>query len=365
MAETDETSESAGPKLVENTPIVDTDVHVISGLTDEKVARYLDEPYKSWLLNPRNGIGRERDPYMGGKIEQRSIADADQLHEELVENYHVDHPIINPFARLSNYHQSDLPVELMRAYNRAFIDLFLDENDDFYGMIELAPQQPDKAAEEIDDLGQEDQIVGAWLLSSGAQPPLGDPKYDIMYRAAEDRGLTIAYHGAGPGAFPREFPKQDQGLERLMSVHTVAHPWNQMLTLTSLIVQGVPVKFPDLNFAFLEAGISWVPYLMFRMNKEYAMRRNEAPLLEKSPEEYVRDSFYFSSQPLGEPNDPRHLQQMISILGPENIMFASDYPHWDFDHPEGMDRHLRATFSGDERDQVLHKTAAEAFHLDL
>jgi len=30
-----------------------------------------------------------------------------------------------------------------------------------------------------------------------------------------------------------------------------------------------------------------------------------------------------------------------------------------------MDKHLRATFSDDERDQVLHKTAAEAFNLDL
>jgi len=365
MRTTSEDGDSSSARLLEDTTIVDTDVHVISGLTEDKVARYLDEPYRSWLLNPRNGIGRERDPYMGGKIEQRSIESPAQLHEELVRGYHVDRPIINPFARLSNYHQSDLPVELMRAYNSALLDLYLDEYDDFYGMIELAPQQPDKAAEEIDERASEDQIVGAWILSSGPQPPLGDPSYDIMYEAAEDNGLTIAFHGAGPGAFPREFPKQDQGLERMMSVHTVAHPWNQMLTLTSLIVQGVPVKFPDLNFAFLESGISWVPYMMFRLNKEYGMRRNEAPLLERNPEDYIRDSFYFSSQPLGEPNDARHLQQLISVLGAENIMFASDYPHWDFDHPEGMDKHLRTTFSEEERDQVLHGTATDAFNLDL
>ena len=360
-----DTSDSSGPSLVENTTIVDTDVHVISGLTDDRVARHLDELYRSWLLNPRNGLGRERDPYMGGKIEQRSVDTAAQLHEELVVNYGVDHPIINPFARLSNYNQSDLSVELMRAYNSALLDLYLDEYDGFYGMIELAPQQPDKAAEEIDDRAPEDGVVGAWILSSGPQPALGDPSYDIMYQAAEDNDLTIAYHGAGPGAFPREFPKQDQGLEQMLSVHTVAHPWNQMLTLTSLIVQGVPVKFPDLNFAFLEAGISWVPYLMFRLNKEYAMRRNEAPLLEKNPEDYIRDSFYFSSQPLGEPNDPQHLRELISIVGVDNVMFASDYPHWDFDHPEGMDKHLRTTFSGDDRNRVLHGTAAEAFGLDL
>ena len=365
MASDASTEDSSGPKLAENTPIVDTDIHVISGLKDEDVARYLDEPYKSWLLNPRNGLGRERDPYMGGKIEQRGIDGPTQLRKELVGEMHIDNPIINPFARLSNYHQTDLATALMQGYNKALIDLYLDELDDFYGMIELAPQEPDKAAEEIDKYADNDQIVGAWILSSGPQPPLGDPTYDVMYQAAEDNGLAIAYHGAGPGAFPREFPKQDLGLERMMSVHTVAHPWNQMLTLTSLLVQGAPVKFPDLNFAFLEAGISWVPYLMFRLNKEHAMRRSEAPLLEKTPEEHIRDSFYFSSQPLGEPNNQQHMQDLISILGPENIMFASDYPHWDFDHPEGMDKHLRTTFSSEERDQVLHKTASEVFGLKV
>jgi predicted TIM-barrel fold metal-dependent hydrolase len=187
---------------------------------------------------------------------------------------------------------------------------------------------------------------------------------DAIYDAAEENDLAVAFHGSAAPTFRYDFPIQNQGLERFLEVHTLAHLWQSSLALTSLIVQGVPEKFPDLNFVFLEAGISWAPYMMWRLNKEYSIRRSEAPLLEKSPEAYLREQFYFASQPLGEPNDPTHMQQMIDIMGTDSIMFASDYPHWDFDHPDELGTHLRTTFTEAERTQVLNETPKEVFGLD-
>jgi len=41
-----------------------------------------------------------------------------------------------------------------------------------------------------------------------------------------------------------------------------------------------------------------------------------------------------SSQPLENPDNAKHLLQMFEIMDAEHIlMFASDYPHWDFDSP--------------------------------
>jgi len=57
------------------------------------------------------------------------------------------------------------------------------------------------------------------------------------------------------------------------------------------------------------------------------MRRIEPPLLRKPPEEYVRDQFYFASQPLGEPQNPKHLRQVIDVLGTDCLMLSADYPH--------------------------------------
>ena len=358
-------SDVSKDEIIRSSTIADTDVHVISGLEPDVVDPYVEPPHQGWLTNPRTGLLPERDPYMQGKIEPRTVSGPDELDAELRGEFHVDHPVINPFAGLSKYHDHALATALMRGYNRAMIDTFLDGYDQFRGMIEVAPQQPTKAAEEIDDMADEDRIVGVWLLSTGASPPLGDPKYDPIYRAAEDNGLPVAYHGAGPGAFHREFPIHDMGMQSLMEIHSLAHPWNQMQTLVSLTVNGAFVKFPDVEFVFLESGIGWLPYMMFRLNSEYGMRRMEAPLLERLPEEYIRESCYVSTQPLGEPLRSTHMHHLIEMVGADNIMFASDYPHWDFDHPDALDRHLREMFDEEQRDKVLFENANQVYNLGL
>lgn len=95
------------------------------------------------------------------------------------------------------------------------------------------------------------------------------------------------------------------------------------------------------------------------------MRRSEAPLLQKSPEEYVRESFYFASQPVGEPNDPSHLDAIIDVLGTDRLMLSTDYPHWDFDHPSALDVHVQKFETDEDRRRILHGTAVEAFGLSL
>ena len=54
----------------------------------------------------------------------------------------------------------------------------------------------------------------------------------------------------------------------------------------------------------------------------------------KAPSAYLRDHVRLSSQPLESPDDPRQLLRIFDMMDAEHIlMFASDYPHWDFDSP--------------------------------
>jgi hypothetical protein len=347
--------------------VIDTDVHL--SVPFDELATYLDEPYRSITANPTytpvNRSGWDR--YMGGKIEsqKRDARSPEALDARVCDEFGVDVPILNSFPVLNSVPEDDRAVAMMSAYNDHLLDRFLDERDHFRGLASVATQDPEAAAAEIDRVGDEDDVVGLYLLNSGADPPLGDPSYDPLYRAADDHDLAVAFHASAGAPFARDFPIQDAAFNRFLATHILAHPWAHMLTLTSLLVNGTLAKFPDLNFAFLEAGYAWVPYMMFRFNKEYAMRRSEAPLLERTPEEHVRESCYFSSQPVGEPNDPEHLASVIETLGPERLMLATDFPHWDFDHPDALDEHVRRYFSDAERERVLGGTAAEAFGLSV
>lgn len=361
------TTEQESP--IRDHTIIDADVHCPISI-EEDVAPRLDEPYQSIAGPTSYGPGSSClleagwPIDMDGQFDRPEVRDGDDIQEHLCEPFHVDTPILNNFPqdkKLGN--RRDLINAIQPVQNDIFIERYLDDHDDFLGLAGISTRDPAKAAEEIDRLGSEKQIIGGYITSVASHLPLGDPDFDVLYQAAEDNDWVIAFH-ANTVEFPVAFPRQETGFREYLSVHVNSHTWSQMETLTSLIVQGVPEKFPDLNFIFLEAGISWVPYMMWRLNKEYSMRKMEAPLLQRSPEEYIRDSFYFTTQPLGEPNDPNSLAQMIEIVGTENIMFSSDFPHWDMDHPEALDKLLRRLFTPKQRQQVLQDTATEAFKLD-
>ena len=103
--------------------------------------------------------------------------------------------------------------------------------------------------------------------------------------------------------------------------------------LVHMIESGVPVRFPRLRIAFTEAGISWVPWVMMRMDKEFIERRRDVPFLTEPPSHYVKQ-MWFATQPIEEPEHMRDVAALIDLFDGENqVVFASDWPHHDFDHP--------------------------------
>src|SRR6185503_4156437 len=85
-------------------------------------------------------------------------------------------------------------------------------------------------------------------------------------------------------------------LQTFSEVHTFAFPVGILLQFTSVIFQGVHVRFPNLRLAFLEAGASWLPYWLDRMDEHWELRGDiESPSLKKKPSQVVRESqVYFS-----------------------------------------------------------------------
>src|SRR5262249_7861960 len=79
-------------------------------------------------------------------------------------------------------------------------------------------------------------------------------------------------------------------------------------------------------------GLAWVPFLMQRLDHEYMLRSSEYPLLKKKPSDYMR-TMYYASQPM-EADNLRALACTFEMINAETqLLYASDYPHWDFDLP--------------------------------
>jgi predicted TIM-barrel fold metal-dependent hydrolase len=228
----------------------------------------------------------------------------------------------------------------------------------------LSTRNPEAAAEEIEKWGPEESYVGAMILNGPSEKPLGHPRYDVIYRAAEDNDMPIVFHSSAVGySLGRKFPFMYQDLERYASLHALSHPMANMVTLTSLAMNGTFEKFGDLDFVFLEQDLGIVPLMLPRLNREAAQHPYEVPLLEKTPEEYIRDQCYFATQPVPEPNDINDARRVIDIVGPDRIMYASDHPHGDFDPPGAIVDKYFGHLDEDDLKKILHENAMDVFDI--
>jgi uncharacterized protein len=121
-------------------------------------------------------------------------------------------------------------------------------------------------------------------------------------------------------------------------------------------------SFPKLKVLWVESGLAWIPYLMQRLDHEYQMRSCEAPMLKKLPSEYMRDMFY-TTQPL-EKTNMRLLQATMEAFNADSqLLYASDWPHWDFDVPSTI---TTLPFLDEQaKRNILGLNAARIFNLDV
>jgi predicted TIM-barrel fold metal-dependent hydrolase len=349
--------------------IIDADVHVHDA--PDALARYCATPWKRALEHLTTVPDRYLDlpglspraeymaPFPGG-YEKRSVESSSQLRTELTE-LAVDIGVMLPdnLLRLALLPQAEYASALARAYNEWVVSEWADPSQGLLTCIAASPQAPSDAAAEIERYAGNPAVVGVYLPAAGVDPLWGHRMYDPIYAAAEAANLPVLLHGAV--AVHPVFPCQLQGYDTYLARHTLGHTLGMIANLVSIVTTGVPVRFPNLRIAFAEAGLGWVPFIMMRLDKEYTLRRRDVPFLVDRPSTYVR-RMYFVTQPVEEPEDTRKVEDIIRLFeGEDNVMFASDWPHPDFDHPQTIAKMIR---SEELRGKIFGANARVFFNLD-
>ena len=247
------------------------------------------------------------------------------------------------------------PIIYANAYVDYILDKLIDVDEGIYGTIPLPTNDSEQAAELIDRVGDEQGIVGCCFITSKVEPPLGNRKYDPIYEAAERKNLPIIFHGGTPGVDNFHL----KGYEYRLETHTLSFMWANTSQLVSIVAQGVPEKFPGLDFVFQESGIFYIPMMMYRMDMEYFQKPNEAPLLDQRPSEYMKE-FYYGTQPLETPPTKKYFNYIIEMIGgADRLMYASDYPHADYDAPTAITS--IPGLSREDKEKILGRNAEEVF----
>ena len=359
-------------QTLEDMLVVDVDVHLHE--SPSEMAAYCDKPWDESLKLISNyqdnryltlpGFSAGNTTYHAlfpGGNEGRAVWNKAQMRQELDELF-VDIGIVFPdhLLKLAILPQVEYAAALARAYNAWMIDKWLDPAIGLLGCLVAAPQDPENAAEEIRNYAKDPRVVGVYLPTAGVNPLWGNRKYDPIFEAAQDADLPVLLHSVT--VVHPVFPAQVHEFQSSFGQHTVSHTFAMMANMVSMMETGLPERYPDLRVAFTEAGVSWVPFMMHRLDKEYMELRREVPILKDRPSRYLK-KWYYATQPFAEPENPKDMVDLVRLYDGEDItMFASDWPHHDFDHPRFI--YQLPWESEQQRRKIMGENALTFFKID-
>jgi uncharacterized protein len=246
-------------------PIVDVDTHYAENLSG--LYEYIDEQWRRRIEGNKirnfipGGLG-DRDLYglidPGRRMtETGSITDEDVRARILgdMEKLGLDALMLvpNALATISHLSVRDLPVAICNAHIDYHLERVVDPSRGIYTMPIVTWHDPEAAAELVERVGDHPAVVGVALMTSYSNPPWGDQRYHVLYEAAQSHNLPIVVHAASSGTLIEGATIQD-GWQRLIEAHSLAFLVSNQIQLTSMIAQGIPVRYPDLRIVFLETG---------------------------------------------------------------------------------------------------------------
>ncbi len=299
------------------------------------------------------GARPQRDIYRRDSMPREGTpgSDFDLMREQLLDRHNVVKAVLHPVIEvLGAPSYGEFGRAVAAAINDWMIDEWLGRDDRLYGAISVPVEDGTRAAIEIGRAAAHPRFVKV-MLPMVTREGMGHPKYWPIYEAAAGLGLPIAAHVGGFSGthlavgWPTYFVEQHAGYTQPYQAQVV-----------SLVYSGVFDQFPNLLFVLEEGGLSWMAPLMWRLDHSWENMREHVPHLQNRPSDVIRRHFAFTTQPLDDPEKPRYLAQVLEQLGMnDHILFASDYPHWDFDDPE---RVLPSSVISDElREQIFRGNA--------
>jgi hypothetical protein len=323
---------------------IDADGHVRDN--DASYRKYMEAPYNQRLVMVAAGGGDGFDRALLGTLGRQGVNANDWL--EALDDGGVETTVLYPTAGLNVgfIKEADYAVAFCRAYNNYLSEEFLKISPRLQGVALLPLQDTSEAVKELRRAVTELHLVGAMLPADGPFL-LGKATWDPIYAEAQRLNTMVAIHATGT-LLGRGF--DEYLFDRLIQAHTLSHSGAEMRQMSSIIFEGVPERFPNLRIAFLEAGCTWVPYFMDRMDEEFEFRHSEAPLLKQKPSEYVKSpNIFVACEP-----EERLLPETLKIVGTDSIIFASDFPHWDNSFPESLfELEAREDLTDSDRTQIL------------
>lgn len=257
--------------------------------------------------------------------------------------------------------EADVVAEVFRVYND-YIFEFRKYDPGRYAPLACLPyQDAQQCAAELERTAKIG-FTGAELIISATEKPVWDRSWDAVWAVAEEAGVPISFHNQGLDVRPVDpgDPNLEENAKARNAVKQSVTRLGSAEFLASIIYSGALDRYPGFKFVLGEASIGWLPYFLQRMDYEYDEEEKFRMDLKLRPSEYFRRNAFatYERDAVG--------TRLIDLIGEDNVMWGSDYPHPDGTWPESQAFIAAETahLSEATRRKVLHDNAAKLFKLN-
>jgi uncharacterized protein len=313
---------------------VDGDGHVVETRPDLEAhgwsggATELVDALLGWTTREDWGHSVRPEVNEGAFEPEARLQDMDREGVDVAVNYPT------PLLGVSDFPDVSSSVTACRAYNDWFAQHYHDAAPDrLFAMALVSLLAPDEAAAEakraLTDLG----AVGVMVQPYAGEIHLCDRELDVLWAVLQDLGAPVGIHGSRHTCAPH---LRSESFRNQARFYALSHPVQQQFAMGDLVLGGVLERFPHLKVVFLESGVGWMPTYIDRLDEAYRSVREDWPdrgvELDLRPSEYVLSgNCWFSCEP-DEPN----LAAAVDFLGEDQVIYASDYPHFDCSFPDSV-----------------------------
>ena len=222
------------------------------------------------------------------------------------------------------------------------------------GLVPLRePRESIAALEEMIKLGASAAVV----FGTAREKMLCDDSFNDFWGEFARCKLPLCVHMAA------SFPAFDSCVETFLDAHALSMALPAQMAFVALLGHGMMDRYPDLRIAFMEFGAEWLFYMVGRVDHYIPRDREiqpgilEAKMPARTMKEYLKSGRFFIC---GEMEDPLMTEE-ISLLGEDQLLFSSDYPHGEGRENAAQELLARSDITERQKQKILYDNPIRLF----
>lgn len=254
---------------------------------------------------------------------------------------------------------TDLLVALQKNYNDWLHDYETASKGRLRGLPAIPVQDVDAAVKELERVIKLGFVGGCIPCTSPAEKPYSDECYEPLWTIAEEAGFPLSMH-VGCGSYvPREYRRKPLRADPIAGY--AASQNTVQTTIVELMCRGVCERHPNLKIVVAEFNAGWIAHWLYRVEQglQREWRNRSEPYTGPHPQEVWDRQFYATIE-----DDPAALATR-HLIGVDNLMWGSDYPHTDSTWPCSLEviEEMFEGVSDEDREKITRRNVEKLYGL--